>query len=168
MQLSHSVVSDSFATPWTAACQAPLSMEFSRKATGEGCHFLLQGIFLTQGLNPCLLHLLHWQADSLPPSHLESPSLNLTLNKLMPQANLQVDYSLDFFFSRESLSVEFTGANNQWATGSKFRDENVTEKFILCPPSPLSALGSLKLCFYNAGCCLWFFFWKLQIKIFED
>ena len=32
-----------------------------------GCHFLPQGIFPTQGLN---LHLLHWQADSLPLSHL--------------------------------------------------------------------------------------------------
>ena len=31
-----------------------------------GCHFLPQGIFPTQGLNPCLLHLLHWRADSLP------------------------------------------------------------------------------------------------------
>ena len=30
------------------------------------CHFLLQEIFLTQGSNPHLLHLLHWQADSLP------------------------------------------------------------------------------------------------------
>ena len=30
--------------------------------TGVGCHFILQGMFLTQGLNP---HL-HWQADSLP------------------------------------------------------------------------------------------------------
>ena len=30
------------------------------------CHALLQGIFLTQGSNPCLLHLLHWQAGSLP------------------------------------------------------------------------------------------------------
>ena len=30
----------------------------------------LQGIFPTQGLN---LHLLHWQADCLPPSHLGSP-----------------------------------------------------------------------------------------------
>ena len=27
--------------------------------TGVGCHFLLQGIFLTQGLNPCLLCHLH-------------------------------------------------------------------------------------------------------------
>ena len=31
-----------------------------------GCHALLQGIFPTQGSNPCLLHLLNWQAGSLP------------------------------------------------------------------------------------------------------
>ena len=36
------------------------------KNTGVGCRALLQGIFSTQGLNPCLLHLLHWQAGSLP------------------------------------------------------------------------------------------------------
>ena len=36
------------------------------KDTGLGCHFLLQKIFLTQGLNLCLLYLLHWQAYSLP------------------------------------------------------------------------------------------------------
>ena len=38
-------------------------------------HFLLQGIFLTQGLNLCLLRLLHWQASSLllpPPGKLLS------------------------------------------------------------------------------------------------
>ena len=29
------------------------------KNTGVGCHALLQGIFPTQGLNPCLLRLLH-------------------------------------------------------------------------------------------------------------
>ena len=31
-----------------------------------GCHFLLQEIFPTQGSNPGLLSLLHWQAGSLP------------------------------------------------------------------------------------------------------
>ena len=31
-----------------------------------GCHALLQGIFPTQELNPHFLHLLHWQAGSLP------------------------------------------------------------------------------------------------------
>ena len=36
------------------------------KNTGVGCLFLLQGIFLTQGSNPSLLRLLHWQVDSLP------------------------------------------------------------------------------------------------------
>ena len=36
------------------------------KNTEVGCHFLLQGIFLSQGSNPCLLCLLHWQGDCLP------------------------------------------------------------------------------------------------------
>ena len=44
------------ATPWTTACQAPLSMGFPRQNTGVGWHFLLQGIFPTQGWNPCPLH----------------------------------------------------------------------------------------------------------------
>ena len=46
--------------------QAFLSMGMD---TGVGCHFLLQRIFLTQGWNP---RVLHWQADSLPLSHLGS------------------------------------------------------------------------------------------------
>ena len=32
---------------------------FSDKNTGVGCHFILQAIFPTQGLNPHLLGLLH-------------------------------------------------------------------------------------------------------------
>ena len=56
------------ATPRAVACQAPLSMGFPRKDTGVGCHALLQGIFPTQGSYPHLLHLLHWQVDSLPPA----------------------------------------------------------------------------------------------------
>ena len=45
-----------------------------------GYHFLLQEIFLTQGLNTHLLCLLHWQVDSLPLSHLGSPNMVDTLN----------------------------------------------------------------------------------------
>ena len=41
-----------------------------------GCHFLSWGIFLTQGLNPHHPSLLHWQADSLPLSHLGIPEGN--------------------------------------------------------------------------------------------
>ena len=46
-----------FATPWTVAHQAPLPMDSAGKNTGMGCHALFQGIFLTQGLNPRILHL---------------------------------------------------------------------------------------------------------------
>ena len=42
------------------ACDSP------GKNTGVGCHAVLQGIFLTQGLNPHRLCLLQWQAGSLP------------------------------------------------------------------------------------------------------
>ena len=39
----------------TVAHQASLSMGFSGKNTGVGCHVLLQGIFLTQGSEPMSL-----------------------------------------------------------------------------------------------------------------
>ena len=45
-----------FVTPWTVAYQAPPSMDSPGKNTGVGCHFLLQGIFPTQGLNLGLPH----------------------------------------------------------------------------------------------------------------
>ena len=60
---AHSVVSD-FRDPMDLlAHQAPLPMEFSRQEYWSGYHFLFQGIFLTQGLNPHLLGLLHLQVD---------------------------------------------------------------------------------------------------------
>ena len=39
---------------------------FPGKNTRVGCHFLLHGIFPTQGSNEHLLCLLHWQEGSLP------------------------------------------------------------------------------------------------------
>ena len=53
--------------PVDCSLQAPRS-SFPGKNTGVSC--LLPGIFLTQGSNPHLLCLLHWQVDSLPPNHL--------------------------------------------------------------------------------------------------
>ena len=46
---------------------------FQAKNIGVGGHFLLQGIFSSEGANVLLLRLLHLQADSLPRSHLGSP-----------------------------------------------------------------------------------------------
>ena len=120
---SHQVMSDSLATPWIVARQAPLlekemathssvlawripgtrepggllSMGSHRvghdwsnlvaaaaaaaaagssvlgKNTRVHCYCFLQGIFLTQGLNP---RLLHWQVDALPLSHQGSSTFN--------------------------------------------------------------------------------------------
>ena len=67
-----------FATPWTVAHQAPLSMEFSRQEYWSGLPFPPPGIFVIQGLNPCLLlHLLHWKVGSLPLCYLGNLSNRL-------------------------------------------------------------------------------------------
>ena len=49
-----------------------------------GCHALLQGIFPTQGWNPGLLCILHWQVVSLllaPPGKLQNTDINFIFFK---------------------------------------------------------------------------------------
>ena len=55
---------------------------FPGKNTGVGCHFLLQGIFLTKGLN---LGLLHWQAGSLPAEPLGKTPEELEWKLILPE-----------------------------------------------------------------------------------
>ena len=57
-----------FATPRTVAHLAPLFMRILQARILEWLAiFSSRGwIFLTQGLNPCLLCILHWQMGSLP------------------------------------------------------------------------------------------------------
>ena len=57
--LSHFSWVQLFATPWTIAHQAPLSMEFSRQ------EYWWVAIPSSRGSSPPR-HLQHWQADSLP------------------------------------------------------------------------------------------------------
>ena len=64
--LSHSVVSDCLQLHGLWPIRLLCPEDFSVRNTGMGCHFFLQGIFLTQGLNPCLFCYLNWQAYSLP------------------------------------------------------------------------------------------------------
>ena len=67
-----SVVSNSLWPYGLGSSRVLYPWNFPGKSTGVGWHFLLQGIFPTQELNPCLLHLLRWQVDSLPLSYLGS------------------------------------------------------------------------------------------------
>ena len=66
------VMSDSLRPHGPQAVRLFYPWKFPGKNAGVGCNFLLQGTFPTQGLIPCLLHLLPWQEDSLPLWHLES------------------------------------------------------------------------------------------------
>ena len=87
--------------------------------TGVGCHALLQGIFLTQGLSLCLLCLLHWQADFFffflttsdtwePETSSLSESLSLLCN-LVPISYLaQVPISEHFQWLRSQRVSVFT------------------------------------------------------------
>ena len=89
-----------FATPWMVAYQAPWSMGFSRQEYWMGCHFLLQGIFPTQGLNPGLLHCRQMLLLSEPP----------VKPLIYPQclANLISFLFLDFCFSKLSYEWHYT------------------------------------------------------------
>ena len=51
---------------WTWSSRLLRPWNFPDKNTRVGCHFLLQGIFLVQGLNSGLSYLWHWQVGSLP------------------------------------------------------------------------------------------------------
>ena len=74
----HGLWPTRFLCPW----------DFPDKDTGVGCHFLLQGIFTTQGSNPCLLH---WQAGSLPAAPPGKPLYNILEIKMPSQfASLQL------------------------------------------------------------------------------
>ena len=74
--VSYSVMSDSLQPRglWPARLLCPC--DSLGKNTGVGCHALLQGIFLTQGLNPGLLYcrqiLYHL-------SHLGSPLIHISI-----------------------------------------------------------------------------------------
>ena len=71
-----------FVNPYCEAARLLCPWESPGKNTGVGWHAVLQGIFLTQGLNLHLVGLLHWQAGSLllgPPG---KPNMNVEIYHL--------------------------------------------------------------------------------------
>ena len=88
----------------TMGCNLPGSSvhrDSPGKNTGVGCHALLQGIFLTQGLNLGLLCLLHWQAGSLPLALDSITSLVAQMVKNLPAMRETWVRSLDWEDSLE-------------------------------------------------------------------
>ena len=75
------------------------SWDFSGKDIGVDCHFLLQGIFVTQGSNLHLLTLLHWQVDSFPLVPTWKPKWYVYINQLLLilKRNYPFSYSENLF-----------------------------------------------------------------------
>ena len=88
--------------PWTVATRFLCPQDFPGKNTGVGCHFLLQGMIPTQGLNPCLLHLQHWQADCLPLSHLGSPKCKISTAQRQKRSEIYCKHIHEDFYGNES------------------------------------------------------------------
>ena len=103
---SCSVVSNSFAAPWTIACQPPLSIGFFRQEYCSGLHFLLQEIFTSPGIEP-VSHSLAGRFFLLQ-NHQGSPIVYLSekcregyrsVNNLIPRAiPMTLSGTLPFFF----------------------------------------------------------------------
>ena len=81
--------------------EAPLSVGFSRQEYWSGLPFPSPGIFPTQEWNPGLLHLLHWQVDSVL---LEPPG---NPDDVTTQSHIQKCH--DFKGGRVKMNIYSTG-----------------------------------------------------------
>ena len=113
--LSHVRLS---ATSWTAAHQAP-PWDFPGQSTGAGCHFLLQGIFPSQGSNP---GLPHYRQTLYCLSHQGSHYIHITEYYLTLRRNRQMVTRLTV--------VSFWNVEKYWIT-------------MLCTKNQYSAVGQL-------------------------
>ena len=121
------VVSDSFATPRTVACQ-----NSPGKNPGVCCHLLLQGILLTQGLNP---RLLHWQVVSLWLSQSLWLSRSLCCS-VMSNSLLPHDSSLPGFSDHGDSPGKNTGVGCHYLLQGIFPTQGLNLAFSHCRQIP--------------------------------
>ena len=79
-----------FATLWTISATLGCLRASPGENTGVGCCALLRALFLTQGSNPCLLHLVHWQRSSLPLGPPGKPNVCYHLFKFNTSENYKI------------------------------------------------------------------------------
>ena len=117
----HAVLSPVWlSTPWTAARQAPLSMECPRQEHWSGLPLSSPGIFPTQGSNQGLLrcrrilyHWATWEAGSssqpLTGNYCESPRSGLKVSRVIFQ-----------MFSTRDEEISEVREIQRWITGILF------------------------------------------------
>ena len=164
------------ATPWTVALEAPLSLGFPRQEYWVGCHFLLQGIFLTQGLNWGLWHYspspaLQADLQNVPPGkplYWQPVQQTIAKHLLCPvlAQHLQEQWRAKPSSQQAALLISLESSlqlTQQHKTSAKagIRDARTgLECFVWAP-------AHLLLCFYSAAAaivCLIFRSWKIQVR----
>ena len=82
-------------TDWTVTHRVLCPWNSLNKNTGADCHSLLQGIFLTQGSNPGLLHcrqiLYHLSHQQSPYTHRNTTQISMPFNVSIANMHIQLN-----------------------------------------------------------------------------
>ena len=114
-----------------------------------GLPFLLQGNFPTQGLNPCLLCLLHWQAGSLPLVPPGKPYVCVCVCVCVCVMTIK-DYSPCI----KGLSYKLLWGLNYFRLVNIFHFINLKNKPELAIETIFECESRLSLSFWSSGCIL--------------
>ena len=112
--------------------------------SGLPCPFL-QGIFLSQGSNSCLLYLLHWQAGSLPPALSGKP---FCLFVLTWKASICISILIFFFWIANNHLVQNAEATKEYTV--RFPTPASTSPL---QRLRLSSVFCVFLVFFRLKCC---------------
>ena len=149
---------------WRVAHQASLSMGSLGKNTRVGFHFLLHGIFPTQGLNLWHFPLLHCQARSLP---LVPPRKPILKDSVQWLSHVQLFVTPWTAACRASLSI-----TNSWSLLRLISIEPVmpSNHLMFCPPLILPPLIFPSIRVFSNESVLhirWPKYWKFQHQSFQ-
>ena len=109
--------------PWAIAHQAPLPVDLSRQEYWYRLPFSPPGDLPTPRSNPCLLGLLHWQADALLLSHLGIACYGLALSKKMG-LRIKARSSVNLTIEHKSQ----TQVSTHWEHSDHRKSRNGSEK----------------------------------------
>ena len=122
---------------------------FQARILELGCHFLLQGIFPTQGSNPCLLQR---ETDFLPLHHLGKPRRPMKTND---SAQKPSGKEKEFFLIQPFILFSAPLADWMRSTHTESESEVAQSYLTLCDPMDCSLPGSTVHGIFQAKILQW-------------